>query len=68
MTLVFSQAAPFTGAAYEYLRADDALPSYREIADEQDPLCRVKLFQPGSRFTYYVCARRPSTRGSRGRS
>lgn len=56
MTLVFSQAAPFTGPAYEYLRADDALPSYREIADEQDPFCRVKLFQPGSRFTYYVCA------------
>jgi hypothetical protein len=56
MTLVFSQAAPFTGAAYEYLRADDALPSYRDIADEQDPLCQVKLFQPGWRFTYYVCA------------
>jgi hypothetical protein len=56
MAVVFSQAAPFTGAAYEYLRADDALPSYREIADEQDPLCRIKLFQPGSRFTYYVCA------------
>ena len=56
MTVVFSQAAPFSGAAYDYLRADDALPTYRELADEQDPLCRVKLFQPGSRFTYYVCA------------
>ena len=56
MTPVFSQAAPFTGAAYQYLRADDALPSYREIADKQDPLCRIKLFQPGTRFTYYVVA------------
>jgi hypothetical protein len=56
MTVVFSQAAPFSGAAYEYLRTGDALPTYREIADEHDPLCRVKLFQPGSRFTYYVCA------------
>jgi hypothetical protein len=56
MTVVFSQVAPFAGAAYDYLRADDALPSYREIAAEQDPLCRVKLFQPGSRWTYYVCA------------
>jgi hypothetical protein len=56
MAMVFSQAAPFTGAAYEYLRADDALPTYREIADEHDPLCRVKLFPPGSRWTYYVCA------------
>jgi Protein of unknown function (DUF2958) len=56
MTVVFSQAAPFTGAAYDYLRADDALPTHREIADEADPLCRVKLFQPGSRFSYYVAA------------
>jgi len=56
MAMVFCQAAPFTGPAYQYLRADDDLPTYREIADEQDPLCRVKLFQPGSRFTYYVCA------------
>jgi hypothetical protein len=43
-------------AAYESLRADNPRPSYAEIADEQDPLCRVKLFQPGSRFAYYVCA------------
>jgi hypothetical protein len=56
MTLVFSQAAPFTGAAYQYLRADDALPGYREIAEEPDPLCRVKLFQPFSRWTFYAVA------------
>jgi hypothetical protein len=56
MTMVFSQAAPFTGAAYQYLRADDALPAYREIADEHDPLCRVKLFQPFSRWAFYVVA------------
>jgi hypothetical protein len=56
MTMVFSQTAPFTGPAYEYLRADDALPSYREIADEPDPLCRLKLFQPFSRWAYFVCA------------
>ncbi|MGH2762568.1 MAG: hypothetical protein ACRDL4_00630 [Thermoleophilaceae bacterium] len=67
MTMVFSQTAPFTGPAYEYLRADDALPSYREIADEPDPLCRVKLFQPaqGGRT---LSARPPSTRGSTARS
>ena len=56
MAVVFSQAAPFSGPAYQYLPADDALPSYREIAAEADPLCRVKLFQPGSRWTYYLCA------------
>jgi hypothetical protein len=42
------------------------LPSYGEMADERDPLCRIKLFQPGSRFTYYVCAgdRVPGNRGA----
>ena len=56
MSLTFRQAVPFRGPAYEYLREDDALPTYREIADQPDPLCQVKLFHPGSRWTYYVCA------------
>jgi Protein of unknown function (DUF2958) len=56
MSLAFSQAAPFTGPAYEYLRPDDQLPSYRELGAEEDPLCRVKLFLSGSRWTFYVCA------------
>jgi len=38
------------------LRADDELPSYREIAHEPDPVCRMTLFKPGSAFAYYVCA------------
>jgi hypothetical protein len=67
MTLVFNQAAPFSGPAHQYLRTDDELPSYREIAHEPDPLCRVKLFQPGSRWTSYACAA-ATTRESRGRS
>lgn len=47
MTVVFSRTAPFTGAPYEYLRADDALPTYKEIPEESDPLCRVKLSRQG---------------------
>jgi hypothetical protein len=46
----------FRGAAYAYVRVADRLPSYEQIAADDDPLCRVKLFQPGSRFTYYACA------------
>lgn len=46
----------FRGAAYEYVRVADSLPSYEQIAEHDDPLCRVKLFLPGSRFTYYACA------------
>jgi hypothetical protein len=52
MALPFCQAAPFTGPAYQYVRADDELPSYQELAAEEDPLCRVKLFLSGSRWTF----------------
>jgi hypothetical protein len=55
--LVYSQPdGRFTGPAYDYIRASDALPNYDGIAAIADPLCKVKLFLPGSRFTYYVCA------------
>jgi hypothetical protein len=56
MAMAFSQAAPFTGPAYQYLREDDDMPSYRQIASEDDPLCQIKLFQPFSRWTFYVAA------------
>src|SRR5918999_1579238 len=48
--------APLAAPATVIPLTDDALPSYREIAAEADPLCRIKLFQPGSRWTYYLCA------------
>jgi hypothetical protein len=57
MILVSRQAAPFSGPASQYLRADDELPSYREIAHAPDPLCRANLFQPASRWTFYVLRR-----------
>lgn len=46
----------FKGPAYNYLRKADRLPTYDEIAGEDDPICRVKLFSPSGRFTYYVAA------------
>lgn len=55
--IVFSQPdRRFRGPAYNYIRASDRLPDYEQIADVEDPVCKVKLFIPGSRFTYYVCA------------
>ena len=44
----------FRGPAYRHLRITDELPVYGEIDD--DPICKVKLFLPGSRYTYYVFA------------
>lgn len=46
----------FRGPAYNYLRKSDKLPTYEQIADEGDPICRVKLFSPSGRYTYYVAA------------
>jgi hypothetical protein len=55
--ITFSQPDPrFQGPAYDYIQSSDELPAYPDIAGTDDPLCRVKLFLTGSRFTYYVCA------------
>jgi hypothetical protein len=57
MTITYSQPDQrFRGPAYNYIRASDQLPTYEQIADVKDPLCKVKLFLAGSRFTYYVAA------------
>lgn len=54
--IVYSQPDPrFRGEAYEYLRAEDQLPTFEQL-NEEDPLCRVKLFAPVGRYTYYVAA------------
>jgi len=56
-TITYSQPDHrFKGPAYNYIRASDQLPSYEQIADVRDPLCKVKLFLAASRFTYYVAA------------
>jgi hypothetical protein len=56
-TLTYSQPDQrFKGPAYNYIRTSDQLPTYEQIADVPDPLCKVKLFLAASRFTYYVAA------------
>ena len=53
---VITQTDPiFTGEAYEYLREADELPDYPSLV-EDDPVAKVRLFLPGSRFEYYVTA------------
>lgn len=53
----FSQPHPqFNGPAYNYLRESDRLPTYEDISGEDDPVCKVKLFDPSGRYTYYVAA------------
>ena len=45
----------FSGEAYEYLLESDQLPSYPELGGG-DPVAKVRLFLPGSRFEYFVTA------------
>lgn len=43
-------------AAYRYITDDDEIPTYSEISQNNDPLARVRLFLPNTRFAYYVLA------------
>lgn len=45
----------YKGEAYEYLLGSDRLPTYPEM-NPDDPVAKVKLFLPNSRFEYYVTA------------
>lgn len=53
--------SPFRTAAYHYIRVSDHLPTYAEIQNDPDPLCRVKLFG-GSSATWWVASYDPETR------
>lgn len=45
----------FQGPAYDYILTTDKLPTYRELPDADDEMvCKVKLFVPAGRWTYYV--------------
>ena len=47
----------FQGPAYDYILTTDELPTYRELPDGDDEMvCKVKLFMPAGRWTYYVVA------------
>lgn len=53
--LVIQTDQRFTGEAYEYLLDTDQLPDYPNL-DQDDPIAKVRLFLPGSRFEYFVIA------------
>lgn len=56
MDLPIKQPAPaFSKSAYTYFTDADELPTYDEMTSS-DPIARVRLFLPNSRFAYYVTA------------
>ncbi len=42
------------GPAYRYIRATDALPGTDAASADPAPIARVKLFDPGSNWTWYI--------------
>ena len=50
--------------AYRYLRAADRLPTITQIAGtgRDEVVCKVKLFNPTGRATWYIAAYNPDTR------
>jgi hypothetical protein len=56
------------GAAYRYIRASDNLPRTDSVGYTQhdDPIVRVKLFDPTGSWTWYIIAYDPDTRRAYG--
>jgi Protein of unknown function (DUF2958) len=50
----------FNKPAYRYIRASDTLPLPTEVGD--DPIARVKLFNPTGAGRWYLAAYDPATR------
>jgi hypothetical protein len=46
----------FQGPAYDYILSTDELPTYRELPEDDEMVCKVKLFMPAGRWTYYIVA------------
>jgi hypothetical protein len=57
------EASPFQSSpAYRYLTSEDNIPSTQVACDDPAPIARVKLFDPGSSWTWYIAGYDPETR------
>ena len=52
----------FNKPAYRYIRDSDHLPTIDAVADEADPMVRVKLFNPTGIGTWYLMGYDPEDR------
>jgi hypothetical protein len=60
-TLLGQTRRPFGRPAYQYVRTTDKLPSTDEANAQADPVCKVKLFSPEGRATWYLAGFDPET-------
>lgn len=60
-TILGQTARPWTTPAYCYIRATDKVPSTDAAYAEEDPLCRVKLFDPTGTGTWWIAGFDPDT-------
>ena len=45
-----------TPEVYRYITEADEIPTYPEIAQDTDPVAKVRLYLPNTRFAYYAFA------------
>ena len=60
--VTYDPTPAFHKPAYRYIRAADRLPSTDVAYEAGDPLIGVKLFDPGSNWTWYVAGYDPDRR------
>lgn len=58
-TIIGQTDLGFKTPAYQYIRDSDKLPTYGEIANQSDPIAKVKLFNPCGQGTWYLAAYDP---------
>lgn len=52
--------------AYKYIRESDKLPTIAASATDENPVAKVKLFDPTGSWTWYIAAYDPETRTAWG--
>jgi hypothetical protein len=57
----------YKGPAYRYIRASDRLPTYEEIFNISDPICKIKLFNPIGSWTWFLASYNADTKIAWGR-
>jgi hypothetical protein len=60
-TIAGQTRKPWTTPAYHYIRSTDKLPSTDAAYADDDPLCRVKLFNPTGAGTWFIAGFDPET-------
>jgi len=57
----FEQSTFQKRPAYRYIRGTDHLPATEEARSQEDPVAKVKIFNPCGSWTWYIAGYDPET-------